>query len=639
MNRFMRRWLQRLLAVAALAVLMAAGGAHATDLVVERAWFEDPSGQLTWEDVQQRAMLPVAGVLSKGYSDAPIWMRLRIDPSASASHAAQKLYLRVRPMYLDEIVLFDPLQSPARSEPLGDLYPVSTQVEPAASFVFELPGGQGARDVWLRVQSSSTRLIYPEVFTLADLRKKDAVLNHLGALYVSLIIVFLLWGVMHTVMRAGPLMVSFVLYQGCWVVLGACFLGYPYLYLSEGLPSGAIDLATNLLIVLSTAMGVVFAGFVLEELGQSAWRRKSVQGVFVVFLLLLVAVLSGHARLALQINMVLVLLTPMLILILALLGKSAPASDRTREHEPLSKRAAVSFFITTHVLTLLIALPALGLLTGVELSLYVVFFYSLLASLLMLLMLQYRVWTNMKRQSEWRAEAQEAKARADEEKSHREERERLLAMLGHELKTPLATMRMLLADQQVPHQVAKELDNTVTEMAQLVDLAVQSGQVESGRISPKVQQVSLAQLIEKICQELAGCDRVQLQLSDFPSLQVSTDVQLLKVVLRNLLDNALKYSRQDAMVQVSVDPVAADGRWTLTVSSVVGRAGFPDPERVFDKYYRSPAASHRSGTGLGLYVAKGLAKLMGGELRYQSAEGWVRFVLMQPAWPHGGVGR
>lgn len=224
--------------------------AHAADLVVERAWLEDPSGHLSWEEVRQRPMNPISGVLSKGYGAAPIWMRLRIDPSAEKVGDSKQLFLRVRPMYLDEIVLFDPLQEPARRPVLGDRHPVSSQTEPATTFLFELPTGSGPRDIWLRVQTSSTRLIYADVFTPAEMRLKDAFINHMGALYLGLIVVFILWGLIQTLMWPEPLLVSFLFYQVIWLLLGACFLGYPYLYFSDQWPVGVIDLATSILVVL-----------------------------------------------------------------------------------------------------------------------------------------------------------------------------------------------------------------------------------------------------------------------------------------------------------------------------------------------------------------------------------------------------
>lgn len=633
LSSVLRRWRG---AVLWLLVLCSAS-AWAGDLVVERAWLEDPGGQLSWEEVQQRPMMPLQGVLSRGYGQAPLWMRLRIDSSAQDLGDDRRLYLRIRPMYLDEIVLFDPLQQPARQPPVGDRYPVSAQAEPATTFLLELPIGQGPRDVWLRVQTTSTRLIYADVFTPADLRRVDALINHLGALYLGLIVMFFLWGLLQLLMRPEPLIFSFLLYQGSWLLMGTSFLGYPYLYLSNRLPPGVVDQATNIAIVFSSASALLFSHFVLNELGSARWRRNVLTLIIIIIFSLLVAALGGYASTALKLNMLLVLLVPPTMWALAVMSKPAAHWYRSLQGQVLSKAVVVGYFSMLVVFTVLTALPALGLVQGAELSLYVVFFTSLASGVLMVAMLQYRAWKTLRQQSEWRALADEAKARADQEQAHREERERLLAMLGHELKTPLATMRMLLADRQMPDEIARRFDVSVAEMTNVVNLAVQSGQMEAAGISLDVQEGPLRPLIASVCRELAGGERVVVDMPPEQDLWIKTDMHLFKVVLRNLLDNALKYSPSDAAVHVSRGPADARGGWSLSVRNPVGRAGWPDPERLFEKYYRSPKASYRSGTGLGLYLVQGLVKLLGGRLHYAPVEGQVCFTLMMPHLAQGAA--
>ncbi|MEK9804545.1 MAG: 7TM-DISM domain-containing protein, partial [Curvibacter sp.] len=347
----LRRWRAAVLGLLARCRARAWAG----DLVVERAWLEDPGGQLSWEEVQQRPMMPLQGVLSRGYGQAPLWMRLRIDPSAQDLGDDRRLYLRIRPMYLDEIVLFDPLQQPARQPPVGDRYPVSAQAEPATTFLLELPIGQGPRDVWLRVQTTSTRLIYADVFTPADLRRVDALINHLGALYLGLIVMFFLWGLLQLLMRPEPLMFSFLLYQGSWLLMGTSFLGYPYLYLSNRLPPGVVDQATNIAIVFSSASALLFSHFVLNELGSARWRRNVLTLIIIIIFSLLVAALGGYASTALKLNMLLVLLVPPTMWALAVMSKPAAHWYRSLQGQVLSKAVVVGYFSMLVVFTVLTA--------------------------------------------------------------------------------------------------------------------------------------------------------------------------------------------------------------------------------------------------------------------------------------------
>lgn len=617
-----RRWL--LAVVLCLLPISASWAAHA-ELVVERAWLEDVGGTLDWDAVRELPMTPYEGVLSAGYGAAPVWLRLRIDATHEAPGDARRLYLRVRPLYLDHITLYDPLQQPARRAPLGDRHPVSAQSEPTTTFLFELPIGSGPRDVWLRVLTTSTRLIYAEVLTPAELRRSEARINHFGAAYLGVLGIFFLWGLTQLLTQPDRLMLAFLFHQGGALLLGASFLGYPYLYASPYLPDGAVDMITSTLVIVASAAAVVFSHYLLNELGPARWRSRVMGVILAISVLLLVAVWQGQVTLALATNMLLILIVPVINLVLALLSR---ARVRDPAMAGLSKRVVVGFFTVTLLFTLLASLPSLGWMRGQVFTLYIVFMYSLCSGVLMVLLLQYRAWQNVRRQSLALAAAQEAQARADEERANREERERLLAMLGHELKTPLAAMRMLLADRSLPAEPSKRLAASVTDMAHVIERAVQTGQLEACRITPRNERCEPLQLVRGMCSALPDGHRVQLSVTGNGSPWVTTDPELFRIMVRNLLDNALRYSPPESTVNAQLFSPDAQGRWGLAVSNAVGRAGFPDPERVFEKYYRSPRASHSSGSGLGLYLVQGLAEAMEGELRHEREDNLIRFVLM-----------
>lgn len=68
----------------------------------------------------------------------------------------------------------------------------------------------------------------------------------------------------------------------------------------------------------------------------------------------------------------------------------------------------------------------------------------------------------------------------------------------------------------------------------------------------------------------------------------------------------------------------------LELCNQPGQAGWPHPDCVFDKYYRSPQAQRQSGTGLGLYLVRSLTQALNGSIAYQPDDQWVRFVLTLP---------
>ena len=104
-------------------------------------------------------------------------------------------------------------------------------------------------------------------------------------------------------------------------------------------------------------------------------------------------------------------------------------------------------------------------------------------------------------------------------------------------------------------------------------------------------------------------------------------------LLNNLLENACKYAEPDSPIalRLSIDRTASGTpSMCLEIANQPNKANWPDPQKVFVKYYRSPHARRQAGTGLGLYLVHSLMKVMGGRIEYSPTETQVRFVLTLP---------
>jgi signal transduction histidine kinase len=202
-------------------------------------------------------------------------------------------------------------------------------------------------------------------------------------------------------------------------------------------------------------------------------------------------------------------------------------------------------------------------------------------------------------------------------------------MLAHELKTPLATLQMWLNSGQLPHE---QMERAIRDMNLVIERCVHAGQISDEGLKPVWQTVRAEELTAEIIADCRHPERVQFEADAKPSM-IKTDVQMLTIALGNLLDNACKYSAPHTPIHLALRAELKDGQegWRWTISNQVGQAGEPNPEQLFNKYYRSPHARRQSGSGLGLFLVKRLLELLGGHIWYAPTSDQISFSFWLPA--------
>jgi signal transduction histidine kinase len=221
----------------------------------------------------------------------------------------------------------------------------------------------------------------------------------------------------------------------------------------------------------------------------------------------------------------------------------------------------------------------------------------------------------------------EARVKAEQDAKHEhEERVRqghFLAMLAHELRTSLSVLRMAVGSQPMMPKTIAKAERAMDSMGDVIDQSVQIERLADGTVTIQRMPCEMVVLVQAVIADSRDPARIRARLSAPASIQ--TDGRLLRIVMSNLVDNALKYGKEGEPVDVEL---LADGaNLCLVVSNAVGSAGLPDPQYVFEKYYRAPQAHAFTGSGLGLHIAFALAQLLGADLRYQPAGGRVVFEL------------
>jgi PAS domain S-box-containing protein len=224
---------------------------------------------------------------------------------------------------------------------------------------------------------------------------------------------------------------------------------------------------------------------------------------------------------------------------------------------------------------------------------------------------------------------------AEWEAHQRLEQGRFLAMLTHELKNPLAAINFAIAnlngDKNSNLNSLQHISLAVRDIDAIIDHCVQADHVGSGHHQINISRFFIAQLFNEITHSLNSITRLKVDISN--SLSISSDKILFRTILINLIDNALKYSPPDSEVSVSVIQKHSNTNQLgilVSVCNKVGIAGRPDKAKIFVKYYRSSSAQRQRGTGLGLWLVKGIAVQLGGQIKYISHQDKLEFQVWIP---------
>ena len=198
---------------------------------------------------------------------------------------------------------------------------------------------------------------------------------------------------------------------------------------------------------------------------------------------------------------------------------------------------------------------------------------------------------------------------------------------AHELRSPLTALRLQLQlldrapDEAARVEARSRLGAAVERAIHLVEQLLALARSEPQGASPGFETVDLsAAAAEGIrdTHELALSRHIDLGLDATPNLTVRGDREALRVLVRNLVDNAVRYTPPHGSVQVRCCSTPEEA--VLEVTDTGPGIAPADRERVFDRFYRR-AAAQESGTGLGLAIVKAIAERHGARVALSEAPG------------------
>ncbi|MEW5827674.1 MAG: ATP-binding protein [Chloroflexota bacterium] len=209
----------------------------------------------------------------------------------------------------------------------------------------------------------------------------------------------------------------------------------------------------------------------------------------------------------------------------------------------------------------------------------------------------------------------------------------LVAWAGHDLQTPLASVRAIVEaladgmvdDDETRQRYLRTAQRDIQNLSDLINDLFEMSQIDAGGLKLDLSPASLSDLLSDTLESfsaLAVQQGVKLEVSLEPGVDpVVMDVQRIARVLNNLVGNALRHTPEGGTVSVLAGQ--ANGRVTVSVSDTGEGIPAADIPKIFERFYRGEKSRNRStgGAGLGLAIARGIVEAHGGEIGVESKLG------------------
>ena len=560
-----------------------------------------------------------SGPLSLGYGSQPVWLKLSVSPVPGLS-PEQPIEIDVRPGYLDQIDLYDPLTSPTSHKTVGDQFSWSNNARPSFNYNFAVPVGSAPRELLLRVKTNSNRLIDITALPPGEIIPWErAVLTQSNLIIFSLLF-FFAWALYNGLIYRDFLFGGFAVLQLAALFYGVCLLGFVHVYLPDWLSTRTQEGLTSLSMISYSIVYIWFYKTLISSYPIKPWATYLLRILFAAIVPIIAIYFIGTPWISFLLNSYITLATCIALLLICFWGiawKNQPENPYL-----LSRKVLTSYLLILLAANLLYLTPS-NLNASSVLGVYGSTIIDALNGLLLTIILHVRS-RNIAKHHQQRIAAEAM--RLENEKKQRALQSEFMDMLAHELKTPLSIISLAL-DSQTPSEKLKNLATTaVISMKDVIARCIQATRLTDHNLNPSIQLIDLNRVVPHIINKRPESHRVTLH-SPGPVF-VLADKDLLVVAVNNLLDNAIKYGSNTVDIEL-IEPDTTDMA-QIAIYNDVGSAGIPDPDRVFHKYYRSPKAHNHTGSGLGLYLSKALTELQQGTIDYQCINNRICFRLSLP---------
>ncbi|MEH6671015.1 sensor histidine kinase [Halopseudomonas sp.] len=596
---------------------------------------EDPRGELDLASAMgvyaAGGFTPIDAGLSAGYSQSTYWITARfLRPAISDRFWA----VLARPSYLDKVDVYW-LQEGRRVAhwAAGDMQTdVLHDLHPRLHLVGgELPAGE--LQLMVRLQTTSTSILLLQLIPRSLLPSVvDRQILSEG-IFIGLLIVILLVNLLNGVWLRKSIFIYFVSYEAgliCVVLLATGLI-------DSWFP--AVDSATanrwmQYALVVNGFLAFVFFYRLLNFVAH--FRRLIailfLCGIGLVVVAFVMVLQDRFTQGMAYATAGLIALPPLVILLLGLQWRSLDTEQTAR----------VLGFLVFGVLVVANALYVYGIIPMSRFSILIAPLLILSCQLILHFVLMFSVRKSERVLDKARLEARQAEHQINIERQTRKMHETFMAMFSHEVRTPLAIIdsaaQTILRIEGKPDAGAQRerrvqrLREAVRRIGELLQISIMRSRIDAPKAQgDAIHEYDLLALTETLIANGSSTEQARIQLTSYQPLvmlRVSVPGEILAVVLRNLLDNALKYSAVADPVEISIGWQSDRVFWEVRDYG----PGVSDHVKMhmYERYFRGDESAQVPGLGLGLYIVNELVWRYSLELEVDTGPTGTRIVCFIP---------
>jgi signal transduction histidine kinase len=589
------------------------------DQVIDLSYLVDDVGNLSFQDVKGKTFKKYDAFLNRGYTDSITWVKVIIRKS----DITEPIILRTRPYFLDHIDLYsDEDIVPNLKRSTGDAVKFADLPYQGKSHGFRIYPKNNPSVYYLRVQTTSSTLLAVDALTQESLRNTEELENLFLGIYLGFMLWIFTWALLNFNKVKDPILGSFAIYQFVNVLMALSYTGYLGRFILHDFISR--DFVTSNLVLLASVAGFIFHKNFLGEFNLNRYIKAALYLIFVFTIFNLLLGNFYKFSLALELNAYLILVSVFIFSVILI-------------NIYFKNRAQTILVILVYVLlnfvVLFTLLPLLGVIKSTELALHTSLTHGLFTGLLVFVLMHDRSKKMLAKMQLSETEALLTKQKLLGEQKIRETQDAFIGMLSHELKSPLGVIRLGLnnlkrkLDGSLRDDISLNLSRlnlAIDDMDSVIERCVEANRVEHGQIVVNKNRVSVSALINALI-DYSEDRKERIVFLGKENTYFETDEQFLKIIISNFIDNAIKYSVKDSKIQASC--YSSDSYLEVTFENSIESSRVIDSSQVFSKYYRDSESKRQRGSGLGLWLSRELAKLLGGDLVYSHAGNSVKFQL------------